>query len=84
MIKMSRQKSKYLENEKSFWGQIKSIFHNFKGFSVAEKGVGPESAPLRRIMSLTDLINRLKDANKGTLKFLSGGGHVFGLYKTTT
>ena len=26
----SRQKLKYLENEKSFWGEIKSIFHHFK------------------------------------------------------
>ena len=25
----SRQKLKYLENEKSFWGEIKSIFHHF-------------------------------------------------------
>ena len=27
--KKSRQKVKYLENEKSFWGGIKSIFHHF-------------------------------------------------------
>ena len=29
MTKKSRQKLKYLENEKSFWGEIKSIFHYF-------------------------------------------------------
>ena len=29
MKKKSRQKSEYLENEKSFWGKIKSIFHHF-------------------------------------------------------
>ena len=29
MTKMSRQKFKYLENEKSFWGEIKNIFHHF-------------------------------------------------------
>ena len=29
MTKKSRQKIKYLENEKSFWGEIKSIFHHF-------------------------------------------------------
>ena len=29
MIKKSRQKLKYLENKKSFQGEIKSIFHNF-------------------------------------------------------
>ena len=27
--KKSRQKVKYLENEKSFWGDMKSIFHHF-------------------------------------------------------
>ena len=29
MNQKSRQKSKYLENEKSFSGEIKSIFHIF-------------------------------------------------------
>ena len=29
MPKMSRQKLKYLENEKSFSDEIKSIFHHF-------------------------------------------------------
>ena len=29
MTKKSRQKFKYLENEKSFWGEIKSISHHF-------------------------------------------------------
>ena len=28
MTKKPRQKFKYLENEKSFWGEIKSIFHH--------------------------------------------------------
>ena len=27
--KKSRQKVEYLENKKSFWGEIKSIFHHF-------------------------------------------------------
>ena len=31
MIKMSRQKFKYLENENSFKGEIKDIFIMFKG-----------------------------------------------------
>ena len=30
MTRKSRQKLKYLEKEKSFWGEIKSIFHHFK------------------------------------------------------
>ena len=29
MTEKSRQKLKYLENEKSFLGEIKSIFHHF-------------------------------------------------------
>ena len=29
MTKKSRQKLKYLENGKSFWSEIKSIFHHF-------------------------------------------------------
>ena len=29
MTKKSRQKLKYPENKKSFWGEIKSIFHHF-------------------------------------------------------
>ena len=29
MTKKSRQKRKYLENEKNFWGEIKNIFHHF-------------------------------------------------------
>ena len=32
MTKSSRQKSKYIENEKSFYGEIKSIFHHLKAF----------------------------------------------------
>ena len=46
MTKMSRQKLKYLENEKNFWSEIKSIFHHFKGLSVAKNLIKPESAPL--------------------------------------
>ena len=29
VTKKSQQKLKYFENEKSFWGEIKSIFDNF-------------------------------------------------------
>ena len=32
MTKRSRQKLKYTENEKSFYGEIKSIFHHLKAF----------------------------------------------------
>ena len=34
MTKKSRQKLKYFENEKSFWGEIKSIFSFWKGFQL--------------------------------------------------
>ena len=30
MIKKSRQKFKYLDNEKSFYDELKSIFHHFQ------------------------------------------------------
>ena len=33
MTKKSRQKLKYLENKKSFWGEIKSIFHFQRDFN---------------------------------------------------
>ena len=46
MTKKSRQKLQYLENEKSFWGEIKRIFYNFKGLSVAKSCLRPESAHL--------------------------------------
>ena len=37
MTKKSRQKYKYLENKKSFWGEIKNIFqYIFKGLSVVK------------------------------------------------
>ena len=29
ITKKLRQKLKYLDNEKSFWGDVKSIFHHF-------------------------------------------------------
>ena len=44
MIKKSRQKLKYLENEKSFCGEIKSIF---KELSIAKNCLTPENAPLK-------------------------------------
>ena len=44
--KKSRQKVKYLENKKSFWSEIKSIFCHFKGLSVPKNCLRPESAPL--------------------------------------
>ena len=38
MTKKSRQKVKYLENEKSFWDEIKNIFHLFEtAFNEANK-----------------------------------------------
>ena len=37
MSKKSRQKLKYLENKKNFWGEMKSIFHNFKRVVSCQK-----------------------------------------------
>ena len=46
MNKKSRQKLKYLENEKSFLGEIKAFFIIFKGLSVAKNYLRTESASL--------------------------------------
>ena len=46
MTKKSREKLKYLENDKSFWGEIKSIFHHFEGLSMAESCLRPENVHL--------------------------------------
>ena len=43
--KKSREKLEYLENEKNFQGEIKSIFHHF-WLSVAKNCLRPESAAL--------------------------------------
>ena len=44
MTKKSRLKLKYQENEKSFWGEIKSIV---KGLSITKNYLRTESMPLR-------------------------------------
>ena len=46
MTENSRQKFKYLENEKSFSGEIKAFSSIFKGLSVAKNCLRPENAPL--------------------------------------
>ena len=46
MTKKSRQKLKYLENEKSFWAEIKSIFPHLSRVSIAKNCLRPKSAPL--------------------------------------
>ena len=53
MTKKSRQKLKYLENEKSFLGEIKSIFIIFKGLSAAKNCLRPDSVPLMVKMCFT-------------------------------
>ena len=54
----SRQKFKYLENEKNFYGEIKSIFNLFKRLSDAKNCLRPQSAPL--LFFLINLENGLK------------------------
>ena len=46
MTKLLRKKFEYLENKKSFAGEMKSILHHFKGFLIAKNCLWPESAPL--------------------------------------
>ena len=60
MTKKSRQSFKYLKNEKSFQGDVKSIFHHFKRLLVAKNCLRSESAPLRS--GLKNLIAKKKYA----------------------
>ena len=46
MTTKSRQKLKYLEDEKTFRGEIVTFFIIFKGLSVAKNHIRPSSAPL--------------------------------------
>ena len=50
MTKKSRQNFKYLEKEKSFYDEIKSIF---KELSVAKNCIRPEGAPLKKDLETT-------------------------------
>ena len=52
MTKKSRQKFKYLENEKSFTGQIKS-----KGLSIPKNCLTPESLPLSKFQVILCILN---------------------------
>ena len=45
MTNRSRQKLKYVENEKSFWGKVKAFFIIFKVLSSAKNCLRTESAP---------------------------------------
>ena len=62
MTKKSRQTLKYLEIGKSFWGKIKSTFH--QGLLSAENCLRLESAPLKLFQSFKNEISR-----KGILFF---------------
>ena len=57
MTKMSKQKLKCLENEKSFWAELKTCFIIFKELKVAKNCLTLESAPL---MLLTSKLNACK------------------------
>ena len=46
MTRKSRQKLKYLGNQKSFQGEIKSFAIIFKRFSVSKNFLRPETEPL--------------------------------------
>ena len=59
MSKKSVQKLKYLENEKSFWGEKKAFFIIFKGLSVVKSRLRPESAPLRFSVSFAKRVTQI-------------------------
>ena len=48
MIKKPKQKSEHLEIKKSFWGEIKNIFH-FKGLPAVKNCLRPASASLKAL-----------------------------------
>ena len=50
MTQKSRQKLKYLENEKSIQGEIQRFFMIFKGLSYAKNCLGPESVHLTTLL----------------------------------
>ena len=62
MTKKSRQKLKYLENGKIFWGEIKSIFIILNGLLVAKNCLRPDSGPIKERHILSKL--RLLDFEK--------------------
>ena len=70
LTKISRQKVKYLEREKSFQGEIKSIF---KRLSVAKNCLRPESAPLinKNVLEWFLLIISKEDTLSRYTKFFS-------------
>ena len=70
MIKKSRQKFKYLKNEKSLSGEIKSIFVIFKGLSVPKNCLRPESAPLSQTKVVVPNLKELRNCKQ---KILFGG-----------
>ena len=59
MTKNSRQKFKYLENEKNFYCEIKSTFHQFKGFSVAKNCLSLDSVSLSNRSTIPLFFSRI-------------------------
>ena len=55
MTRNSEQKLKYLKNEKSFQGELKTFFIILKELSVASNSVRPESVPLIRLLILVSI-----------------------------
>ena len=76
MAKKSRQKPKCRVKEKSFRGEIKSTFHNFKGLSAVKNCLQPESAPL-----IIDMIPCIQ--NSPPRKILNTSGNVLDSLETT-
>ena len=61
--KMSKQRFKYVENEKSFLGEIKIIF---KGLLVTKNYLRPDSAPVI-IKGLTSFQNQTRQFKANTI-----------------
>ena len=61
MTKKSRQKFKYLEKENGFQGEIKSIFHHFKGDSVAKSCLRPDNESFYSFVHNSKIIRYLQE-----------------------
>ena len=66
MIRMSKQKFKYLENKKSFYAEIKCIIHHFKGLLGVKNHLRRKCAPLSL---LTDTYFKLQTLTEFRTKF---------------
>ena len=52
IVFLHEQNFKYLKNKNNFYGQLKSIFHHFKGLSIFQNCLGPKTGHLNDLIRL--------------------------------